>query len=71
MSCLDHQLWRLKLKTVQVAREEPAQDLSGEIPLSSADETLTIPEIPLVPSGATPPSSTSIRMSPEPLEVVV
>ena len=39
------------------AREEPAQDLSGEIPIPSADETLTNPEISLVPSGVIPSTS--------------
>ena len=33
------------------AHWEPEQDLSGEIPIPSADETLTPPEIPAVPSG--------------------
>ena len=33
------------------AREEPAQDLTGEIPIPSADETLTNAEILAVPSG--------------------
>ena len=45
------------------AREEPAQDLSGEIPIPSADETLTNPEIPAVPSGVNPSSSIPIQIS--------
>ena len=32
--------------------------------IPSADETLTIPEIPAVPSGVTPSSSTSVPISP-------
>ena len=31
--------------------KKPAQDLSGEIPIPSADETLTNSEVPAVPSG--------------------
>ena len=45
------------------ARGEPEQDLSGEIPFPSADETLTPPEIPAVPSGSTSSSSSSIPIS--------
>ena len=45
------------------ARGEPEQDLSGEIPIPSAIETLTPPEIPAVPSGSTSSSSTSIPIS--------
>ena len=37
--------------------KKPAQDLSGEIPIPSADETLTNPEISLVPSGVIPSTS--------------
>ena len=36
---------------VRRARGEPEQNLSGVIPTPSADETLTLPEIPAVPSG--------------------
>ena len=43
---------------------EPEQDFSGEIPIPSADETLTPPEIPAVPSSSTPSSSTLIPVSP-------
>ena len=43
---------------------EPEKDLSGEIPFPSADETLTTPEILVLPSGATATSSTSIPISP-------
>ena len=43
---------------------EPEQHLSGEIPIPSADETLTPPEIPAVPSSSTPSSSTAIPISP-------
>ena len=46
------------------ARWEPERDLLGEIRSPSADETLTPPEIPAVPSGSTSSSSTSIRISP-------
>ena len=45
------------------ARGEPEQDLSGEIPVPSADETLTPPEIPVVPSSSNPPSSTQVPIS--------
>ena len=47
-----------------LAAGEPEQDLSGEIPIAGADETLTPPEIPAVPSGSTPSSSTSLPISP-------
>ena len=43
---------------------EPEQDLSGEIPIPSADETLIPPEIPAVPSGSTSSSSTSSPICP-------
>ena len=46
------------------AREEPAQDLSGEIPIASADETLTNPEILVVPSGVVPSGSLPDQISP-------
>ena len=46
------------------ARGEPEQDLSAEIPIPSADGTLTTPEIPVLPSDAIPSSSTSIPISP-------
>ena len=58
-----------KVKIIQVlvnakrARGEPEQDLSGEIPIPSADETLTHPEIPAVPSDTSPSSSTSTPIS--------
>ena len=39
------------------------QDLTGEIPIPSADETLTTPEIPTAPSGVIPSSSTSTPIS--------
>ena len=38
--------------------------MSDEIPIPSADETLTPPEIPAVSSGSTPSSSTSVPISP-------
>ena len=38
--------------------------MSGEIPIPSADETLTPPEILSVPSGSTPSSSASIPIPP-------
>ena len=55
VSCLDHKLKRQKLKIIRVLGMssglwEPEQDLSGEIPIPSADETLTT----AVPSGVTP-----------------
>ena len=54
------------------AREEPAQDLLGEMPIPSADETLTIPEIPPVPSGVIPyPTPFQFGSLREPLQVVV
>ena len=46
------------------ARGEPVQDLSGEIPVPSADETLTLPDIRAVPSSSTPSGSTPIPISP-------
>ena len=46
------------------ARGEPEQDLSAELPIPSADGTLTTPEIPVLPSDAIPSSSTSIPNSP-------
>ena len=46
------------------ARGEPEQDLSSEIRIPSADETLTPPEILAMPSGSTSSSSTSIPISP-------
>ena len=46
--CEDHS----SVRDVKRARGEPEQDLSGEIPVPIADETLTPPEIPAVPSGA-------------------
>ena len=47
----------------QRARGEPEQDLSGEILIPSADETLTPPEILVVPSSLNPPSSTPVPAS--------
>ena len=46
------------------ARGEPEQDLLGEVRIPNADETLTHPEIPAVPSRSTPSSSTSTPISP-------
>ena len=46
------------------ARWEPEQDLSGEIPVPSAEETLTTAEIPAAPSGVIPSSSNSTPISP-------
>ena len=51
-------------RDVKRARGEPEQDLSVEIPIPSADETLTPPEILSVPSGSTPSSWTSIPIPP-------
>ena len=48
---------RSSVREAKRACEEPAQDLSGEIPIPSADETLTIP-IP-VPVDVIPPNSSS------------
>ena len=48
-----------------LAREEPAQDLSGQIPIPS-------PKVPLVPSSVIPSSSIPVQISPgELLQVVV
>ena len=57
--CEDHS----SAREAERARGEPEQDLSGEIPIPSADETLTPPEIPAVSSGSTPSSSTSVPIS--------
>ena len=46
------------------ARQEPAQDLSGEIPILRDDETLTNSEILAVPPGVIPSSSIPVRISP-------
>ena len=69
MSCLDHQLETeiphsdTEGEDHSSARDakragswEPEHDLSGEIAIPSADETLTPPEIPAVPSGSNPSS---------------
>ena len=56
--------YRSSARDVKRARGEAEQDVSGEIPIPSADETLTTPEIPAVPSSVTPPNSTSIPISP-------
>ena len=53
---------RSSVREAKRAREEPTQDLSGGIP--SADETLTNPEIPAVPSGVIPSSSIPVQISP-------
>ena len=55
---------RSSVREAKRAREEPAQDLSGEIPIPSADETLANPEILAVPSGVIPSSSIPIQISP-------
>ena len=49
--------YRSSVREAKRAREEPAQDLSGEIPIPSADETLTNPEILPVPSAVIPSNS--------------
>ena len=46
------------------ARDEPAQDLSGAIPIPSADEMRAIPEIPAVSSGVIPSNSNPVQISP-------
>ena len=46
------------------AREEPAQDLSGQIPIPSSDEMMTNPEMPAVPSGVSPSSSIRVQIFP-------
>ena len=51
-------------RDVKRARGEPEQDLSGEKRGPNADETLTPPEVPAMPSGSTSSSSTSISISP-------
>ena len=69
MLCLSRQLKRKKgedqpsARDTKRARGKPEQDLSGEIPIPSADETLTTPEIPAAPSGVSPSSSTSTPIS--------
>ena len=50
-------------RDVKRARGEPEQDLSGAIPVPSADVTLKPSEILSVPSSSTPSSSTSIPIS--------
>ena len=55
---------RSRVREAKRAREEPAQDLTGEIPIPSADETLTNAEILAVPSGVIPSSSIPIQFSP-------
>ena len=54
---------RSSVREAKRAHEEPAQDLSGEIPIPSADKTLTNPEIPAVPPGVIPSSSIPIQIS--------
>ena len=49
---------------------EPEQDLSGEITVPSAHETLTTPEIPVLPYGALPSSSLQFRSLWEPHQAV-
>ena len=46
------------------ARVEPVQNLSGETPNPSADETMTNPEIPAVPSSVIPSSSIPVQIPP-------
>ena len=55
---------RSSVREAKRAREEPAQDLSGEIPIPSADKTLTNPVILAVPSSVIPSSSIPIQISP-------
>ena len=55
---------RSSVREAKRAREEPAQDLSGEISIPSADETLTNPEILAVPSGVIQSSSIPAQISP-------
>ena len=55
---------RSSVREARRAREEPAQYLSGEIPIPSADETLTNPEIPAVPFGVIPSSLIPVQISP-------
>ena len=45
------------------ARGGPEQDLPDEIPIASADDTFTTPEILVLPSDAISPSSTPIPIS--------
>ena len=54
----------VSIREAKRAREEPAQDLSDEIPIPSANETVTSHEIPEVPSGAIPSSSIPVQISP-------
>ena len=55
---------RSSVREAKRAREESAQDLSGEIPIPSTDEMLAILEIPPVSSGVTPLSSIPVQISP-------
>ena len=63
---------RSSVREAKRAREKLAQDSSGEIPIPSADETLTILEIPPVPPGVIPyPTQFQFRSLREILQVVV
>ena len=55
---------RSSVRKATRAREEPAQDLTGGIPIPSADETLTNLEIPAVPSCVIPSCSIPVQISP-------
>ena len=46
------------------ARDEPAQDLSGAVPIPSANEMRAILEIPAVSSGVIPSISIPVQISP-------
>ena len=59
-------------RDVKRAGGKPEKDLSGELPITSADETLTPPEVPGVPSSSTPSSSRlPFRSLLAPLQAVV
>ena len=61
MSCQGHQLERQIPRGEDHSCARDAKRTRGE---PSADEPLTLPETPAVPSSSTPPSSTSIPISP-------
>ena len=56
--CSDPKVDHSSVQDAKQARREPGQDLSGEIPIPSAEETLIPPKIFTVPSGSTSSTST-------------
>ena len=53
-----------EVERIDHPRRVSSEPLFGEIPIASADETLTPPEILAVPSSVIPSSSTPIPSSP-------